>query len=98
MKKLVCLLTLVLGACSQEYHDQKTAERDHAWCESMGVYQGSANYLNCRVTAANNRIIAKQNRDAIAFGVMGLGTGMMQSSQPRQPTTCTTIGNIMTCN
>lgn len=98
MKKLVCLLALVVAGCSQEYLDQKAAERDHAWCESMGVRQGSYGYQDCRMTAAQNRIYEKQHKDAIALGMMGVGSGIYQSATPRQPTTCTTLGYSMTCN
>jgi len=97
MKKLFCLL-IFLSGCSQEYLDQKAAERDHAWCQSMGIDLGNPNYQNCRIQAAQNRQVEEYNRNAVGLGMMGAGTSIYNSSQPRPATTCTTIGNQTTCN
>jgi hypothetical protein len=97
MKKLFCLLIL-LGGCSQEYIDQRNAERDSRMCESLGILPGHASYLDCRVYAAQMRLQEQANINAAAGSALGFGASIYSTSQPRQPTTCSTIGNMTTCN
>lgn len=96
MKKLI-FLTLFLGACSQQYLDQKAAERDHAWCQSVGIDHGNPNYQNCRMQAVRNRQLEEQNRTAVGLGMMGAGSSIYNAGQPRPPVTCTQMGNMTTC-
>jgi hypothetical protein len=98
MKSLVLFLALLSASCSQAYIDRQAAERDHAWCQSMGVTAADYRYQECRTIAARNRQIEAHNATLAGSALLGAGSGIYQSSQPRQPTTCTTIGNIMTCN
>lgn len=101
MKKLFCLFALLAASCSQGYIDQKAAERDHAWCESMGVKMGAPQYQDCRVIAARNRQIEEQNRTAVGLGMMGYGAAIQNSrptyTPPPFPVTCVRQGVFTTC-
>lgn len=100
MKRLVCVVVFgaALAGCSQEYIDQKNAERDHAFCASVWGGPGQPGYGECRMAKARERSHAGT---AAALGALGLGSAIYQNSQPTYvrptTTTCTQQGVFTNC-
>lgn len=99
----VCAAMLLAGCQSyydeqQRVVDQQNAERDHAWCESVGIGEADPRYATCRAYAADLRIQAVAQRDARALGLMGVGTGLYgQSHERRNSINCQPAGAGFSC-
>jgi hypothetical protein len=90
---------LAMCGCSQEYLDRKAAERDAAFCQSMGISASDSRYADCRMSAAQMRAQQTQHDQAIGLGMLGYGSNLYQSSHPTyaRPMTCVQQGTVTTC-
>lgn len=84
----VAALTLAVGCSSRNY-----AQEDHQACESVGVYWGTPEYVQCRgILYQERQANARQRR---ANNIM-LYNGIF-ASQQRQQSNCYTTGQTVRC-
>lgn len=101
MRIFVFGLILALAGCQSYFDDQqrqvdeRNAQRDHLWCEDIGIAKADPRYPDCRIVAADLRQRGKAQADAKALGLLGIGAGA--ASQGTDTTRCQTVGTATTC-
>jgi hypothetical protein len=80
---------------------EQLAQRDDAYCKSIGTTIGSPEYANCRMLADQQRA----NQHAASLGLMGAGASIIANahqpvyapSPPPPPTRCRSVyvGNVL---
>jgi hypothetical protein len=62
------------------------AQRDDAYCRSIGAVPGTQNYMNCRLTVSQNREINHANRFAAAQAGLAAASAASAPQPVIQPT------------
>lgn len=86
--RLLLVLLVFLGGCNTL---NLRAERDHRECLGYGFSEGTPEYAQCRMLAAQSRRAA-----ASAMGAALINS--QPQAQPRPVVTCSTFGNMTTCH
>ena len=86
MKTICAAAIVLLSGCG---YNQFVANRDNAYCQSIGTEHGSDGYANCRIWRVENRQRALNDLISIDQTERAL--------RQKRSVTCNTFGNTTTC-